>query len=606
MGRLWILLLVAACHSNNGHPADGAIVIDGKNFDDAAAVAPVFRNPVMGSDSDVATQALQILGAPVSGAQVSSCNTCHGVTREHLRYWRALGDTAMGACLTNLQVNSSAEALTMVDCLRTMPMVGTSDFMPQKLGIYASAARLPWFDYVFTLAYGTDAPAQKASFIMLAAMPHGDQVAPLTQDQFDVVAEWIARGEPMLDDLMPQDGAPTTCDAAISSDVATHTAALATTGWRAVNKDNGMSMFDCGAATDPKLCMTHEALASTTAYGAAWDMPGYGHARILEDVTYQSSYWTRSSPDGRFVAHGNGTTGAATIIDLQRGVFVAVSASYDPGFFPDNSGFVFQGFSNNTCPLSVLTSNPASVAMTEPGCAGVTDVHLYQHVAKGLGGGDYFALDSDFVSDDGGHYPTFNDPQTFFDNLSTTRFTPMINTGTGYMSTERITTSTPYEGDSVLSPSATLELTRVAGPSSTQLGYVLHKVTSTMGANHQYTVDTPEIARYCISGSKVAFSYDERWIVFHHYISGSDADAQELGFANAADPGFAGYLNKGTANIYLMDIATGVPHRITNMKPGQYALMPHFRSDGWIYADVREAGVGHEYFIASDAALVNE
>ena len=61
-----------------------------------------------------------------------------------------------------------------------------------------------------------------------------------------------------------------------------------------------------------------------------------------------------------------------------------------------------------------------------------------------------------------------------------------------------------------------------------------------------------------------------------------------------------------------MDIRTGVPVRITNMRPGQYALFPHFRSDGWIYADVRDDnihvsdGLAHEYMVASDAALLAE
>ena len=46
--------------------------------------------------------------------------------------------------------------------------------------------------------------------------------------------------------------------------------------------------------------------------------------------------------------------------------------------------------------------------------------------------------------------------------------------------------------------------------------------------------------------------------------------------------------------------------RITNVAPGQYALYPHFRSDGWIYANVRDDNVGHEYIVASDAALLAE
>jgi hypothetical protein len=37
-----------------------------------------------------------------------------------------------------------------------------------------------------------------------------------------------------------------------------------------------------------------------------------------------------------------------------------------------------------------------------------------------------------------------------------------------------------------------------------------------------------------------------------------------------------------------------------------YALFPHFRSDGWIYADIRDTNAGHEYIVASDAALLAE
>jgi hypothetical protein len=42
------------------------------------------------------------------------------------------------------------------------------------------------------------------------------------------------------------------------------------------------------------------------------------------------------------------------------------------------------------------------------------------------------------------------------------------------------------------------------------------------------------------------------------------------------------------------------------MPAGKYALYPHFRSDGWIYAQVRDTTTGHEITIASDAALLAE
>ena len=43
--------------------------------------------------------------------------------------------------------------------------------------------------------------------------------------------------------------------------------------------------------------------------------------------------------------------------------------------------------------------------------------------------------------------------------------------------------------------------------------------------------------------------------------------------------------------------------RITAMKPGQFALYPHFRSDGWLYFIVRDANGRKEYIVASDWAL---
>jgi hypothetical protein len=64
---------------------------------------------------------------------------------------------------------------------------------------------------------------------------------------------------------------------------------------------------------------------------------------------------------------------------------------------------------------------------------------------------------------------------------------------------------------------------------------------------------------------------------------------------------------QGAANIFVTEIATGVTRRLTTMKPGQYALYPHFRSDGWIYFIVRDlAAGGREYVAASDAALMLE
>jgi hypothetical protein len=585
MRRLLVVALIG-CGSHHADKPDAAppdVAID-------APVAPVFRNPVNLPDDQLATQALQILGATGGG---QSCNMCHGLTRQHLRYWRALNDTTMSSCLTDLAVTSQQSAQQMIDCLRTMPDVADSDFSVQHAGIAAAAARLPWFQYTFWKAYGDQSQAKLAQFITQAGMPK-DPVTPLTQDQFDIIAEYFARGLPQLDSVLPQDSQPTTCTPGISSEVAPHTALLATTGWRAVNNDNMMAMFGCAGITDPKQCLADK---PDTTWGVNSAL------RMLKDVTYRSSYWTRSSPDGRFIAHGVQNVDGSYVLDLLHDTTIPIDVQYDPGFFPDNSGFVFQGGPKNVCAMSVLTSDPTSISMTEAGCARIGAIGLYQHVGRALNNGDFFAIDSEFVSDDGGHSLTRQDPQAYFGPQAYADFTPLVFDGTQYIQHNQVTVRQAYEGDAVLSPSATLEITRVSGPNDRQIGYVLRKVNATQNGS-SYTIETPEIARYCVSGGKPAFSFDERWIVYHHYVT--DADAQDLGFSGPSDPNFAEYRTKGAANIYLMDLATGVPVRITNVPAGMYALFPHFRSDGWIYADIRDTNAGHEYMVASDAALLAE
>lgn len=613
MRRALLALLLIGCGDKNSTSPDAPPPVDADaNVDapplppDAPEVAPIFRNTVSLPDDQLALKALQLLGAPVPNAAQNSCRECHALTRSQLRTWRALSDAAMTNCFTDLEVTSASSARTMMDCLRAMPNVPTSDFQPKKLGIYSTATHLEWMQFTAKKAYGaTEGPMAANELVATAGMPrtNGGAVA-LSQNQFDIVAEWFARGLPMLDQMLPQDPAPTTCEASVSGEVATHVAKMKTDGWRAVNKSNMMAMHGCGAATDPRQCLTTYPYGEDQPFGTKWDVPGRGRIRVLANVGYHSSYWTRSSPDGRFIAHGVQEVSGSYIIDLQRdGFLIPIDTQYDPNWFPDNAGFIFQGTSRNTCAQSVLTSNPTAIATgQEAGCASIGQVGLYQHVGRALQG-DHFAIDSGFVSDDGGHGTTTRDPWAHFGPQSSMGFTPMVFDGTRFTPKPEVHVASPYEGDSVLSPSAQLVMSRVAGPSDGQLGFILRKVNATPSGG-SYTIDAPEVARYCVNGGKPGFSYDERWVAYHHYVGPSDA--VEMGFTGPSDPGFAQYLQRGAANIYLLELATGVSRRITNMQPGQYALFPHFRSDGWIYADVRDAGANREYMIASDGALVLE
>jgi hypothetical protein len=182
----------------------------------------------------------------------------------------------------------------------------------------------------------------------------------------------------------------------------------------------------------------------------------------------------------------------------------------------------------------------------------------------------------------------------------------MANTGAGFTGVGSRTVRTPFQGDAVISPSSRMLITRFVDAAGAYQGYILNRLDATH-VGSAITASVTELARYCVQGAKPAFSYDERYITYHHYIGGGASvnfDAQELGFADASDAGFAEYRTRGAANVYLLDLVTGRSTRITTMGPGQYALYPYFRSDGWIYFIVRTLGTTRETVIASDAALI--
>ena len=568
---------------------------------DAMPVVPVFRNPVALDDAALATQSLQLLGSPAVGGTLN-CNDCHGLTRQALRHWRALSDESLRDCITDLEVVSQASALSMIDCMREDPADQMSPFRAGQLGIYSTAAHLDWFEFAFWRAYGTaEYESRFEAFKTQVLMPQGAH-EPFTQEEFDIVAEWFARGLPLLDDTLPEDPPPTTCTEGVSADVGLHVAAMETVGWTAKNQENNLLMFGCGGAATVLDCLSSYPRSSTVPGGAVWETVPDSKMRILRQNGYRSSYWTRSSADGRFVGHGRsgGPTGAA-VVDLMTDSVISISALYDPAFFPDNSGFMFQAGNGRFCEQDLLTTGTDSVDFSEPGCTTSNAIGLYQHLAASVDGGDYWAVAGQFVSDNGGRNPTLQNPNTTFSSNTTMRLTPIVNTGSGYQPQSNITVPTPFEGDAVISPSAKLVVSRLAGPSR-QIGFVMREIRATMNGGGGYTVEAPEVARYCIDGGKPGFSLDERWMVLHHYVE--DSDAIEMGYTGSDDPAFAPYLSQGAANLYLVDLVTGQIIRISNMPPGQYALFPHFRSDGWIYFMVRTIGQQSEYIVATDAALL--
>ncbi len=499
---------------------------------------------------------------------------------------------------------NATPAKDVVKCFRMDPSRDDSPYSPAKLGIYASAAHLGFFQDLFKAAYPADEGSNNADtwaieygkFKNRVSMPKGNHPR-FSQGELDIVAEWFARGLPRLTDYIAPDTGPTTCTPSITSAVGTHVSQMATQGWSSVNRTAGMNMYGCSSA-DPRSCLMDKPTAQSKSYGTGW--ASQGTLRVLRELSFNTFYWMRSSPDGRFVANGSTGGDGAVISDLQTGKDISVDAAYDPGFFPDGRGWIFQGTPIGTgfCTTSLLTSNPDKINFSESQCNSLQGIALYQHLGQGLGGGDYFTVNGQFTSDNPGGAEN-RDPSAGFGNTAQMKLTPMVYDGTHYVGKPAITTNSPYEGDIVLSPSTKLVLSRF-GNESGQLGYVLRKVTATPNGP-SYDVTATEVARYCVGGAKPSISFDEKFFVTHHYVGPNDY--QELGFASASDPAFQAMLQKGTSNIIIVNLATGQRTRVTTMKAGQYALYPHFRSDGWFYFLVRDQNTNKEYVVASDAAL---
>jgi len=597
--------------------------------------APALSAAVALDDDSLGRQALEALGSSAVGA-TGSCSSCHALGRPTLTHWQQLSRSFAEACLVDSSLDDAAAVDTMIGCFEGHAS-GSAGFTPADFGIYAAASHLPWFSFLWNHSRSDAAEAadEHAQFVARVGMPRAGE--PLTQAQFDIVAEWFTRGLPGLFALVPDDSGEG-CTPFLDARLAAHVSDMQTSGWAARNAEVPLLMFGCAAGETGAECLSELPTAASTSFGAGWDLlPGTTLRILWDNSASPTTYWSRSSPDGRFIASGrvspdaNGRLGQ--VVDLERNAVISGNFAYDATFFPDNSGFMAQrgqyapalpgglptsgkpgaGDVAITCEQSVLLASPAAVTGEEPECTSLTgQIGLYEQLSRSLDGDDYWVVYGAYGEDDGGFHPVYENPAAAFETRSVTTLMPMLNRGDGYEPGPPARVETPLQGDPMLSPSGRLLVTRVKGEERTvtidgddivtaeQSGYALHFLsTSYDGTSSSATAE--EVARVCLNGSKPTLSYDERWMVIHHYVT--PEDAVELGFSGPDDPGFAPYAADGASNIYLVDLTTGESQRITNTAPGQYALFPHFRSDGWIYFVVRTLEAD-EYFVASDAALI--
>jgi hypothetical protein len=593
---------------------------------------PPLRDTVNLGDDALARRALALLGSSAVGGQ-GSCRNCHSLGRPTLSRWSKLTQDFTDACLDNPGLENQTAVDAMLQCFRAQ---SGGQYAPAAFGIYAAAAQLPWFDFVFEHASGlADRQREEEGFVTRVGMPRAGE--PWTQAEFDIVAEWFARKVPRLLELVPEDSGED-CTPGLDPILAQHVQEMATSGWRARNAQVPVLNFGCGQGQTGSACLGAFPLASADSDTSDWEALGGSQIRVLRNNSESPTvYWSRSSPDGRYIASGmqnfDDETSAGQIVDLAQGKVITGNFRYDATFFPDNSGFVLQqgggsddggsdtepsdgsvsaGETALTCNQSVLASDPDALTGDEPECRQITGrLGLYQQLAASVDGDDYWVIHGSYTSDNGGFNTVLNNPSAAYEADSTITLTPLVNIGNGYQAQSSVRVTVPRQGDPMLSPSGQLLVTRIKGReldlgedliAAEQSGYALYKVNKVQsGGNWSATLE--DAGRICVQGGKPTFSFDERWMVFHRYVV--EADAAELGFSSATQAGFRNYLNEGSSNLYLVDLTNGEMHRFTNMPPGKFALFPHFRSDGWIYFLVRTPQ-GEEHFAASDAALVLE
>jgi hypothetical protein len=544
------------------------------------------------SDTALATKALAELGADVPDSS-KRCSQCHSISAVKVRKWAAITKKA-DDCLA-----AASTATEKRDCFRKDPTRATSPYAPSSAGLYAAGVRARKVRDILG--------RELATFRQQAAMPQGGADEDMMSNAgWETVKKWFAAGVPRLDEVLAANTAPTSCTDSISDALKAHVKDMKAGGWAAKNTDANMAMFGCASLGENGSCFLEKTGTSDAFEEKKEWLTMAGTIRTLKaKLPYQTNFFTRISPDGRFVAHGGGVNGGATIIDLRgelpghREHQIAVDASFDPNFLPDASGFIFPGHS---CAMSLLTDpSTTHVTFKERECTDVDTIGVYMYSGASLNGSDYFVVNADFESDQTTD-PGGRDPKPDFGADGHLKVTPMIFDGKNFKPATQVIKPMPFQGDIAVSPSALLLGARFGTKSGAELGYRL-SFMKTAKTDAGYTVTTEDAGTVCAKGAKPLFSYDERFMVVHHFAD--ETDFAEYGFASKDDPAFVDLITKGVADLYLIDLSTGQKMRITKMPAGQYALYPNFRADGWLYFLVRDVSSANlvESVMATDAAI---
>ncbi|MBX3261435.1 MAG: hypothetical protein KIS78_24310 [Labilithrix sp.] len=583
------------------------------------------------TDEDLAKAALKIMGAPQipreSGDQ-SSCSFtgCHSINPITLSGWQDQYRRAIDV----LESDRSNEE--KINYFRQNPNDERTGFTPERVGILSAGAHLALGANVSENRHPETFKQGKllaeifrgkeelyAEFRREMLMPVLADYPRLTASQYETVLTWFQKGLPHVNDII-RENRPTECVDDFEQ-LKARTISVKNQTWAAKNFSNRMPMFACPppnpeSPVSPTNCFAQQRdgkdifpRAVDDAFSRSWPLDG-SNIRILREFSAPNSFWVRASADGRFVATGGGRTGGAQAIDLQATLDgqsrdIGLQASYDPDFWPDNKAFMFQG-GTKFCAQSLLEKTSTElVTFGEPECSSLSAASgLYQTVGQVVGDNsisDRFILYSIWAGDSGQYSASARDtPPRGGEDAAINIYTAVAvgnDVEEGYqIAGEPVKIATPYRGDTMMGRSGQLIGSRWAygadADGKTAAGYAIEKLDRSI-VNGHYRFDMTTIGNVCLKGNKANFSFDERFLSTHHYNEPED-------FGASPDPA---YLEKGSADVIVVDFVTGKKQIVTKMGPGQFALYPHFRSDGWLYFLVVDHETGKYYTVASDWAI---
>src|SRR5262245_17789098 len=226
----------AECGANpdgkGGSSDDSSAAAGASNLGGAAGSAeepwgtpPELFSRVSEDDLALGREVLGLLGSSAVGSS-GSCSSCHTLGRPTLTRWLSLTRDIEAECLSDVGLGDRAAVDAMYDCFQSHAGASVG-FAPGDFGIYAVATQLPWFSFLFERASVTTAHAkdEQEQFVQRVGMPRSGEA--WTQAQFDLLAEWFARGLPGLFELVPADSGEA-CTPGLDARLASHVAAMRT------------------------------------------------------------------------------------------------------------------------------------------------------------------------------------------------------------------------------------------------------------------------------------------------------------------------------------------------------------------------------------------